>query len=132
MTHPRTKGAKEDDFPFDAMDDEICRALEFEAGNKGQMVGSALSTFVPGQQQFPKQPRLELSTEHKSKYLGGISGRTAMLLFEAHTKSIDQLWTQTPHHLQKQVWQETMQGTQQLFCSFHNCCCQAGPIMELA
>jgi hypothetical protein len=105
---PRMKGTKEDDFSFDAMDDDMFRAL---TGKRVQWVGSVLSTFVPGQQQFPKQPRLELSTEHKSKYLGGISGRTVMLLFEAYTKSIGQPWTQTPHHLQKQVWQETMQWT---------------------
>ena len=115
---PKTSGARDKDIQWSAMDDEVHHAV-LEMDDKVHWARSALRKFLPGQQQFPTMSRPELTPAHKRKYLGMISGRTAMSLFDSYTKSIAQPWRQTPYHLQKSVWKETLMGMQQLFYSFH-------------
>ena len=104
---PKTSGTKEDEPLWSEAEEEVKHAR------------SKLSKFVPGQQQFPTMSQPELNSEHALKYLGVMSGKTLVSLFDSYTKSIDQPWQQTPYHEQQLVWKETLAGMQQLSHVFH-------------
>jgi hypothetical protein len=83
-TANRTRGDSSDNTP------KTSGAKEDESLEEVKQAGSQLSKFFPGQQQFLTVSKPKLNTEHKTRYLGVMSGKTAVSLFNSYTKSIDQ------------------------------------------